>query len=129
LKGCGHPSFPTGGSAIECYLFSTFRSSPQGAAGGDRLEDGAYARPIAQELEERAHRSLALGTIYVALPRLEDKGMVDSRLADSTPVQGGRAKRYYRVTEDGLEALREAQATLERLWEGLELRPDSGISR
>lgn len=86
-----------------------------------RLGDEAYSASIRDELEARAGRSLSLGTLYVTLSRLERKGMLASSLGDPTPVRGGRAKRFYRGTPRGVETLRRAKRTLQRLWDGVEL--------
>jgi DNA-binding PadR family transcriptional regulator len=88
-----------------------------------RVGDDAYGVPIARELEETSSRDVLLGSVYAALDRLEDKGLVSSRLGDPTPERGGRAKRYFKVTAKGLREARETQVTLMRLWSGLpELR-------
>ena len=55
-----------------------------------RLEDGAYAITIRQELEERAGRKVARGALYTVLERLESKGYVASRSSDPRPERGGR---------------------------------------
>jgi DNA-binding PadR family transcriptional regulator len=59
-----------------------------------RLGENAYGVPIAREIEEQSGREVALGSVYVALERLADKGFVTSDLGDSTTERGGRAKRY-----------------------------------
>jgi PadR family transcriptional regulator, regulatory protein PadR len=53
---------------------------------------------------------------HAALERLEDKGLVKSRLGERTRERGGRAKRYSRVTSSGLREAREAQRALTALW-------------
>jgi PadR family transcriptional regulator PadR len=63
-----------------------------------RLGDNAYGVPISEELEKRTGRDVAIGSVYAALERLEDKGFVTSELGEATPERGGRAKRYFRVT-------------------------------
>ena len=70
-----------------------------------RLGDDAYGVPISQELLNLAGREVAVGSIYAALDRLEQKGLVTSKLGDPTPERGGRAKRYFRVTPAGARAL------------------------
>ncbi len=85
-----------------------------------QLDADAYGAIIQQELERRAGRSVTIATIYVTLARLERRGFTESWLGDPTPVRGGRAKRFYRVTEVGREALEEVRAELERMWTGLE---------
>ena len=84
-----------------------------------RLGDDAYGVPIADTLKEASGREINAGSIYITLDRLEDKGLVTSRLGESTPERGGRAKTYFRVTGKGLKAVRTAQRTLVRLWSGL----------
>jgi PadR family transcriptional regulator, regulatory protein PadR len=46
---------------------------------------------------------LAAGTLYAALDRLRDTGLVD---IDHEEIVDGRARRYYRLTGAGREALR-----------------------
>src|SRR5574341_632455 len=80
-----------------------------------RLNDAAYAVPIRREIETRTRRSVARGALYVTLERLEEKGYLDSWLADPTPERGGRAKRYYKVRPTGVTALRQSWAALQRM--------------
>ena len=79
-----------------------------------RLGDDAYGVPISHEIEQRGGREVALGSVYATLERMEDKGLVTSRLGDPTAERGGRTKRYFRVTAQGLGAVRETQRALVR---------------
>lgn len=91
------------------------------------LGEEAYGAGIIEELEKRAGRKATPGAIYVALGRLEKKGMVRSRLGESSPTRGGRPKRFYAVEAEGLEALRRAQAEWAAMSDGLKpvLEPKS----
>lgn len=84
-----------------------------------RLGDAAYGVPIAKSLLDVAGREVALGSIYAALERLEEKGFVTSSLGDPTPERGGRAKRYFRVTSSGLKAIRMTRKALTNLWSAI----------
>ena len=84
-----------------------------------QLGDDAYGVTISRQIEKTSGREAALGSVYAALDRLEEKGLVSSRLGDPTAERGGRAKRYFEVTEQGLKALRQTQRTLVGLWQGL----------
>ena len=84
-----------------------------------RLGSEAYGGKIREDLEETAGRSVSVATIYVALSRLEQRGLVRSWMSEPTPVRGGKAKKYYALEAEGTEALREAKATLERMWQGV----------
>jgi DNA-binding PadR family transcriptional regulator len=78
--------------------------------------DDAYGVPIARELEEHTGHEVAVASVYAALQRLEEKGLVTSWLGESTPERGGRAKKYFKVTAKGLRAARQTQRALVRLW-------------
>ncbi len=84
-----------------------------------RLADEAYGVAIAKELALRRGREIAVGSVYAALDRLELKGLVASQLGESTPERGGRAKRYFRLTERGLCSINETRDVLDSLWESL----------
>jgi PadR family transcriptional regulator, regulatory protein PadR len=84
-----------------------------------RLEEKAYGVLILREIETTTRREVALASVYAALDRLEENGMVSSFLGEPTPERGGRAKRYFRVTAKGLREVRDTQRALRKLWHGL----------
>jgi PadR family transcriptional regulator len=84
-----------------------------------RVGEKAYGVPIARVIEESTGREVGIGSVYAALERLQQKGMVSSSLGDPTPERGGRAKRYFRVTRAGLQQVRKTQKALVALWQGL----------
>jgi len=84
-----------------------------------RLGDDAYGVPISREIEQQSGREVALGTVYAALERLGEKGLVTSELGEPTALRGGRAKRYFHLTKKGLREVREARTALINLWRGL----------
>lgn len=86
-----------------------------------RTGPDAYGVSIAAEIEERARRSLSLATIYKTLERLDEKGLVRTRLGESSPVRGGKAKRFYEVTAAGRRELRGALDAVRRMTPGLDL--------
>jgi DNA-binding PadR family transcriptional regulator len=83
------------------------------------LGDEAYGVPIARELERYRGRAVAVGSVYAALERLEEKKMVASTLGDPTPERGGRARRYFRLTREGLKQVRQTRRLLTRLWQSI----------
>jgi DNA-binding PadR family transcriptional regulator len=85
-----------------------------------RFDGEAYGTPVLEALEERADRTVTPGALYATIDRLEEKGVIQSRLADPEPGRGGRRKRYLSVTPLGQEALRTTRSKWIRLWEGLE---------
>lgn len=85
-----------------------------------RLGEGAYGVTILREIHKRAGRPVARGAVYITLDRLESKGYLRSSLADPTPQRGGKAKRLFRVSAQGLTAMREYRRVLVNMWQDLE---------
>ena len=80
------------------------------------LDDDAYGVTIHAKIEELAHpKFVGLGAVYVTLDRLEDKGLITSRLSTPTAARGGRAKRHYELETAGRKALQESAATAKRI--------------
>jgi DNA-binding PadR family transcriptional regulator len=86
------------------------------------LGDDAYGVALRGAVSTRLGRDCAIGAVYTTLQRLENKGFVKSWTADPTPVRGGRAKRHFALTAAGQRAIRQAQATAQRLWSGSKVR-------
>ncbi len=86
-----------------------------------RVGEDAYGVPILREIERQTGRELTLASVYKTLSRLEEKGLVTSRIGDPTPTRGGRRKTYYSVSAEGQGALRATMAGLRRMTRGLEL--------
>ena len=88
-----------------------------------RLDGAGYGTTILGELTDRLERRVTPGALYATLDRLEEKGMVTSRLADPEPGRGGRRKRYLSVTAEGRAALERTRREWMRMWEGMDLVP------
>jgi DNA-binding PadR family transcriptional regulator len=76
-----------------------------------------YSVPLVLALEKRTGRSISQAAVFITLRRLEKKGLAASRLEES---EKGRTRRYFRLTRQGLVAIREHRAEHARLWRGLE---------
>ena len=83
---------------LSSYLFAIPEEMPRRSYLGEfglmillaviRLGDDAYGVPISKELLETTGRDVALGSVYAALDRLEQKDLVSSTLGDPTPARG-----------------------------------------
>jgi len=86
-----------------------------------RLGADAYSVSIVEEIHSRTGRSVTHAAVYVALRRLEKKGLVRSWMGEPTAERGGRAKRFFRVdAEAALPLLRESRDAILAMWEGVE---------
>ncbi|HUO01978.1 MAG TPA: helix-turn-helix transcriptional regulator [Rhizomicrobium sp.] len=95
------------------------------------LGENAYGVTIHAKVESiSSAKSVARGAVYATLDRMEDKGLISSRLSDPVKERGGRSRRYYRLEKTGEKALRESVQTAQRLheilarnWKGLRWKP------
>lgn len=81
-----------------------------------RLGGESYAVPIMREIRERTGRDVAKAAVYIALRRMEAKGLLRSRMGDATAERGGRAKRLFRMTPAGARQLRDAREAFVQMW-------------
>ena len=84
-----------------------------------RLGKDAYGRTILNEAQSRLQRAVAAGAVYATLDRLEQKGLISSRLDSGTEVRAGRRRRYYSLEKAGVQALNESKAAVDHMWHGL----------
>jgi DNA-binding PadR family transcriptional regulator len=84
-----------------------------------RLGENAYGGRIREVLRGDAGRPVSISTVYVTLMRLEEKGLVRSWMGEPTSARGGKAKRYYEVLPEGVEAVESVRAVRARLWDGV----------
>lgn len=85
-----------------------------------RLGEQAYGVTVRQEIEKRTKREVSIGAIYSTLDRLEAKGYVRSHVGEPTGERGGRSKRFFRVTPQGVSAVNRTHRALRSLIDGLE---------
>jgi PadR family transcriptional regulator PadR len=81
-----------------------------------RQRTETYSVPLVIALEKRTGRSIAQAAVFIALSRLEKKGLVSSRLEEP---DAGRARRYFKLTRQGVAAVKEQRLEHARLWRGL----------
>lgn len=88
-----------------------------------RLGGESYSVEIVLELEKQTGQDVATSAVFVALKRLEAKGMLDDRLVEPGE-EGGHARRYFRLTPEAVEAMRAARQTYLSLWDGVAAQLD-----
>ena len=85
-----------------------------------RLEDEAYTVAVLEELEA-AGRSASHAAVYIALKRLEERGLVASRHVGPSEGRGGRPRRIFTVRPEAHRLLSEYHDTYLTMWEGVEI--------
>ena len=81
------------------------------------LSGDAYGAAITNEIEQQMGRSVNLGAVHASLHRLEEKGLLSSRMGGATAERGGRSKRLFTVTMAGTRALDSVREIRNRMWD------------
>lgn len=76
----------------------------------------AYSVAVCDEMEKHTGRTVKLGVVHSVLNRLEEKGLVKSKLGEATRIRGGKRKRFYVLTIPGKAALVRAKDMRDQLW-------------
>jgi len=84
-----------------------------------RLGDEAYGASVGREIEAATGRPCSIGALYTTLERLERKGLVQTRMGESTPQRGGRPKRMIRVTAAGRRSAAAFYQAVQRVTDGV----------
>lgn len=84
-----------------------------------KLQEAAYGIPIYRYIRNITEKNLAIGGIYFPLERLVKKGFLNAFKGEPTPVRGGQSKRYYSLTEIGMEELINAKKIQDAFWKDL----------
>jgi len=84
-----------------------------------RLQEKAYGVTIRKHIIETTKQEWSIGAIYVPLDRLTKWGYLESIEGEPTAERGGRRKRYYKLTDLGLEALEHLKQVQENMWSSL----------
>ena len=79
-------------------------------------EEGAYAVLIKRELDQQSGRGTNISAVHTTLYRLEEKGLLKSKIGGSTKERGGRSKRFFSLTAAGKQALYQVQTLRHQLW-------------
>lgn len=90
-----------------------------------RLGGRAHGAPVVTEIEKATGRSVSPAAVFIALRRLEQRGLARSSKREARPGEGGRGRRVFRLTPAAETRLRETRRTLERLWSTGDTAPET----
>ena len=80
------------------------------------LNGEGYGVSVKKEMERNTGRSILLGAVHITLYRLQDKGLLESKLGGSSEKRGDRRKRLFKITKKGMEHLRASQEVRQKMW-------------
>ncbi|MEO1254437.1 MAG: helix-turn-helix transcriptional regulator [Bacteroidota bacterium] len=79
------------------------------------LYDNAYSVAIQKELNSQTDRKVTISSIHAAVYRLEEKGLLNSRMGEMSSTRGGKRKRIFTISKAGKEALETANQLRNRM--------------
>lgn len=79
------------------------------------LKDKAYGTGIVAHIQKNTGVKTKIGAVYTSLARMIEKKIIKSKMGDSTPVRGGRAKRYYELTASGHKTMTKSLQAIKKL--------------
>ncbi len=83
------------------------------------LEGEAYGVNITHEIVQQTDRAVRLNQVHASLHRLEEKGMITSKMGEPTAERGGRRKRIFTITAYGRQTLQDIQSLRTTIWNNL----------
>jgi DNA-binding PadR family transcriptional regulator len=80
------------------------------------LKENAYGVYIRRKIKQTSGKQWNYGTLYRKLDHLVIKGLLVRKEGIPMPEKGGRRKKYYSLTKEGINALQEAYTLQKSLW-------------
>jgi PadR family transcriptional regulator, regulatory protein PadR len=77
--------------------------------------EDAYTVAIAEDIRRRTGRAVRRANVFTALQRLEDRGLIATRLGAPRAERGGRPPRLVTVTARGTAAVRATTAAIQAM--------------
>jgi len=83
-----------------------------------KLKGEGYGINIFQHLNDINDKRVTLGVIYDILERLTKNGYIETFTGEPTPMRGGMRKRYYKITEIGIQELVKSKEINDKIMTG-----------
>ena len=84
-----------------------------------RLGEISYLMNIKEKLDEITQKDWSLSSVYMPLNKLTRDGYLSTSLGQPTAKRGGRAIKYYKLTQKAIDALNEIRSVNLILWEDM----------
>lgn len=86
-----------------------------------KLKENTYCVPIKKQLVKMTKHDWSFGAVYDPLDRLEKKGLLESSLSEPIVKRGGKRKRIYKLSPNGIKALIKIKTITDEVWNGISL--------
>ena len=85
-----------------------------------QLRENSSLIKIRQHLIEKTGKEWSVSSVYVPLDRLTRAGYLESYIGEPSARRGGKAVKYYKISENGREALSELKSIHDTMWRGID---------
>ena len=83
------------------------------------LKGNSYLVRIREHLIDNTGRDWSISSVYVPLDRLNKMELLRTSIGEPTARRGGKAIKYYEITDDGRKALAELKSINDTMWKGI----------
>ena len=84
-----------------------------------KLGEQAYGVQIREQIYKDTGDAWSFASIYTPLDKLTRKEFVYKIKGNPSPERGGKSKFYYKVTDEGIKALKQIQEAQRQIWSGI----------
>ncbi len=84
------------------------------------LRDETTLKEVKRQIIKQTGKEWSISSVYVPLDRLTVSGYIKSYFGEPASVRGGKAQRYFKITEEGIKALNEIRSLTDMMWERIE---------
>ena len=80
------------------------------------LKENAYLVSVMKYLNQLTDYNWSLGVVQKPILQLERKGYIKTNMGESLAIRGGRRKKMCRITEEGIDALKNLKEEHDLFW-------------
>ncbi|MEM0992141.1 MAG: helix-turn-helix transcriptional regulator [Bacteroidota bacterium] len=81
------------------------------------MEGEAYGYSVSEAYKKYMGKSISISAVHTVMARMEQKGLIESSMGGATAARGGRRKRIFEATAQGVEVIAQIKATRQQLWD------------
>ena len=85
-----------------------------------RLKDDAYGVEIKSKIKEISGKEYFYNTLYTTFEQLARKAYISKHFGEPSAVRGGKRKVYFKMTQQGFNALENAFRRHRLIWAGID---------
>ncbi|MEL6718900.1 MAG: PadR family transcriptional regulator [Bacteroidota bacterium] len=81
------------------------------------MEGDAYGYSVSEAYKKYMGKPISISAVHTVLSRMETKGLIKSSMGGATAERGGRRKRIFEATDQGVAVIAEIKTARQKLWD------------